>query len=196
MANYQAIEAICESVIHLLRSNYRPEDFNNTDLQFGVYLYDNFATPMDTGISLFLYRIYLNGAHRIPRGRFDPAGQRFQSRLPLDLHFILTVWAKQSSMQHRLAGWMMRLMEDTPILPHGLLNARAAGVFRPDETVEISSVELSTEDLFRLWEILAPNKYYLSIPYQARNVQIESGQTLTTGEPVQTRLFDYGQRGE
>jgi hypothetical protein len=191
MADYQAIEATCETIIHLLRSNFRAEDFNNTDLQFAVYLYDDFAHPMDTGVSLFLYRIFINGSHRIPSGRVGPFGQRFSTKLPLDFHFILTVWAKRSSMQHRIAGWLMRVMEDTPILPHGLLNAKAEGVFQPDETVEISPAEFRTEDMFRLWEILAPNKYYLSIPYQARNVQIESSQRLSEGDPIQTRMFDY-----
>ena len=94
-------------------------------------------------------------------------------------------------MQHRIAGWMMRVMEDNPILPVGFLNARAEDVFRPDETIEITPGELKTEDLLHLWEILAPNKYYLSIPYLARNIRIESTQLQSAAEPIQQRTFDY-----
>ncbi len=190
MANYHAIETVCETIIHLLRTNSQSEDFGS-ELQFQVYLTDDFANPMDAGVSLFLYRVFINGNQRTPSGRFGPGGQRYQTQLPLDLHLLLTVWAQDSSMQHRIAGWMMRVMEDTPIIPVGLLNVKGEGVFRPDETVEIRPGELQTEDMLHLWEILAPNKYQLSVPYLAHNVRIESNQLQTAGKPIQQRTFDY-----
>jgi hypothetical protein len=86
----------------------------------------------------------------------------------------------------------MRTLEDTPILPAGLLNVVVPDVFRPDETVEISLTELTTEDMLRLWDMLIQqDAYQLSVPYVARNVRIESAQFLTTGQPVQERTFDY-----
>jgi hypothetical protein len=185
VANYRAIETVCEAIIHLLRTNSQSKDFGN-DLQFKIYLTNDFADPMNAGVSLFLYRVFVNGNHRIAAG-----GRRYQTQLPLDLHFLLTVWAQDSSTQHQIAGWMMRVMEDTPILPLGLLNTKGEGVFRPDETVEISPGELRTEDMLHLWEILAPNKYQLSVPYLARNIRIESDQLQTVGEPIQQRTFDY-----
>jgi hypothetical protein len=85
----------------------------------------------------------------------------------------------------------MRALEDTPILPGGLLNAVAPGVFRPDETVEIALAELNTEDLLHIWETVTENRYQLSVPYVARNIRIESTQPMTTGEPIQERELDY-----
>ncbi len=194
MANYRAFTVVCEAVIHLLQTNYKPEDFNGNELEFKVYLTKDFAQSMTAGVSLFLYRIFHNGTHRSPGGRIGPNGHRHRTQLPVDLHFLLTAWGKDASLQHTIAGWMMRILEDTPILPVGLLNAVAADVFRPDETVELILAELATEDMLHLWEMLAQqNMYQLSVPYIARNVRIESTQlTPQMGQPVQERVFDNG----
>lgn len=191
MADYRAIEAISKAVVHLLRLSYQPADFNEHHLQFAVYAAQDFEQPMSAGVSLFLYRVLINGTHRIPSGRRAPGGGRYQTQLPLDLHYLVTVWAKDASLQHRVAGWMMRTLEDTPILPHGLLETVAPGVFHNDEAVELTTGELSNEDLLRIWETLEQNKYQISIPYVARNVRIESAQTISTGPPLEERTFRW-----
>ncbi|MCZ6680951.1 MAG: DUF4255 domain-containing protein [Candidatus Poribacteria bacterium] len=190
MASYRAISAVGEAVIHLLRTNYRPEDFNN-ELEFRVYLPRDFSQPMAAGVSLFLYRVIPNGTHRIPSGRIGPDGRHMQTQLPLDLHFLLTAWGQDASLQHTITGWMIRTIEDTPILPAGLLNAVAPNVFQPDDTVEVILAELTNEDMFRIWETFAENLYQLSVPYIARNIRIESTLPLAEGELVQERTFDY-----
>ncbi|HEX5165877.1 MAG TPA: DUF4255 domain-containing protein, partial [Thermomicrobiales bacterium] len=171
---------------------YQPEDFEDNQLEFKVYVAKDFATPMDAGVSAFLYRIYPNGSHRTPSGRLDPFGRRYRTQLPLDLHFLLTAWAKDASLQHTIAGWMMRVLEDTPSFPPGLLNSTFDNVFHPDETVEIGLTELSTEELFRIWEVIGEKAYQLSIPYVARTVRIESRLPSGDGEPVQERVFRAG----
>ncbi len=190
MADYRAIEAASHAIVRLLSDSYRFEDFNN-DLLFQVYGADDFKqAPIAAGVSVFLYRLVHNGSYRIPTGRLRPDGRREQTRLPLDLHYLLTVWAKDATLQHRIAGWMMRTIEDTPILPHGLVEAVAPGVFKSDESVELVLADLSTEDLFQIWETLVQDGYQLSIPYLARNVRIDSRQTLERAAPVQERVFD------
>ena len=191
MATDRAITSTCAAIIHLLRMNYDPADFDK-ELEFKVYTSSDFATPMDAGVSLFLYRVFVNGVHRTPSGRLDDTGRRQKPQLPIDLHFLLTAWGKEASLQHAIAGWMMRILEDTPMLPAGLLNSETRAVFRPTETVEISPTELRTEDMLRIWETLTQNTYQLSIPYLARNLRIESRQIVPiVGEPVQERVGDY-----
>src|SRR5690606_23846549 len=119
-----------------------------------------------------------------------PDGQREPTRLPLDLHFILTAWAEEASTQHDIAGWMMRIIEDTPILPGPFLNLTVPDAFRPDETVEIVVGEIDSEDLFLLWERLAPDSYQLSVPCIARNIWVGSELDVADGVPVLQRLFD------
>lgn len=192
MADFRAIEAVGQSLLRLLRMSYSPDDFDN-ELQFRLYGPDDFAKPMSAGVSIFLYRILQNGTHRTPAGRRNGQGRRFYSSLPVDLYFLMTVWAKDVSLQYRIAGWLMRTLEDTPVLPYGLLDAAAPGVFRQGETVEVVLWEITNEDLFHLWESLAENEYQLSIPYMARNLFIESRQKMTEGEPVQERIYDAGE---
>jgi hypothetical protein len=192
MASYEAVSAVSSAIIHLLESQYQPEDFDDNQLEFKVYVAKDFANPMDAGVSVFLYRIYPNGTHRTPAGRLDAFGRRLRTQLPLDLHFLLTAWAKDASLQHTIAGWMMRVLEDVPSFSAGLLNSTFDNVFHADETVEIGLTELSTEELFRIWEVIGEKAYQLSIPYVARTVRIESRLSAGDGEPVQERVFVTG----
>jgi hypothetical protein len=190
MASYRAVAAITEAVMYLLESRYAPAKFDGNQLEFKVYLARDFEQPMDAGVSLFLYRIYTNDTHRTPKGRIDPNGQRYRTQLPLDLHFLLTAWGKDASLQHTIAGWMMRVLEDVPVFPAGLLNKSVSNVFHPDETVEISLTQLTTEELFRIWEVIGNNAYQISVPYVARYIKIESERLLVEGEAIQERTLD------
>lgn len=195
MADYRGIAATCAAVIHLLRANYDPQEFSQ-ELEFAVYTAEDFAQPMEAGVSLFLYRIYVNGTHRAPPGRVGADGRRHRNRLPLDLYFLLTAWGREASLQQTITGWMMRTLEDAAILPSGLLNTPMPDAFQSAEAVELSLAEMSSDDLFHLWEILSPNNYHISIPYVARNINIESARTLVKGRPVQERTFNYQEIGE
>lgn len=191
MASIKAISAVTRGVANLLKSNFDPALFDGANLEFGVYDAADFKSPMAQGVSLFLYRIYHNGTNRRPAGRIGNDGRRCRPRLPLDLHFILTAWAPSPSLQHAIAGWMMRVLEDHPVLPAGLLNFGEANAFAADEIVDISPIELSNDELLRLWEGLVQNVYHLSIPYVARSVLIESLVTESSRDPVFERQFDF-----
>ena len=190
MATTSAIAATMEAVVRLLRSSYDPVQFNNASLDFKVYVANDFLSPMDEGISLLLYRIFQDGTIRTPPGRMQPNGQRGPTKLPLELHFLLTAWAKTASLQDELAGWMMRTLEDNAVLYPSLLNSYKPGVFFPEETVEISLAQLSTEDLFNIWDVIIKHTYQLSVPYVARVVRLESTLTNVMGSQVQDRAMD------
>ena len=191
MATTSAISATTESVIRLLRSAYDPTEFNNAQLDFQVYVANDFLTPMDEGVSLLLYRIYHDGSPRTPQGRLQPGGQRGRTKLPLELHFMLTAWARQATLQHEIAGWMMRVMEDNPVFYPALLNSYKPDVFYPDETVAVSLAQLSVEDMFSIWDVMIHHVYQLSVPYVARVVELESSLLLTQGVPIQQRIANF-----
>jgi len=69
------------------------------------------------------------------------------------------------------------------------LNEEDGDIFQLDETVELSLIELTTEDMVRIWETLTDSKYYLSVPYVARNVRIESYLTVDEAVLVGERKF-------
>src|SRR5690606_11284089 len=116
-----------------------------------------------------------------------------KNRLPVEFHCLITLWGQDATLQNTLAGWVMRILEDNPVLPSTLLNSAAANVFSQDETVDITFAELSTEDLFRIWDVLGVNVYQLSIPYLVRIIELDSIQYLEEGsdQAVQTREFGF-----
>ncbi|WP_320039966.1 DUF4255 domain-containing protein [uncultured Desulfobacter sp.] len=192
MADYRAIMGVSEAIMGLLRSSYRPDLFNN-ELEFKVFTSKDFTkNTIANGASLFMYRVFCNGTHRLPAGRLRSDGRMDQTQLPVELHFLITIWGNDASLQNTLVGWIMRILEDTPTLPAGVLNSVIPGVFHPDETVDILLAELRTEDLFRIWDVLGLNAYQLSIPYVARIINIESIQPLPNEDhpPVQTQQIN------
>jgi hypothetical protein len=196
MAHFRAVAAVSDTLVHMLASRYSPEDFNLNPLEFRVYLASDFATPMEAGVSVFLYRIYINSVQRTPPGRLTADGRRLRAPLPLDLHFLITAWARDASLQHSIAGWMMRVLEDTPSIPAGLLNHGGIQMFEPDESVELTIAEIDTEALFRIWEVIGSNSYQISVPYVVRNIRIDSDRVYESAGPVQERSFDYRRLGQ
>jgi hypothetical protein len=196
MASFRAIETISNVLVGLLRASHEQADAVDVEggLTFDLYQADDFRAEggggVSPGASVFLYRSVVNGTNRTPTGRRLADGQTQRTQLPLDLHYLVTIWAGTPSAQHQIAGWVMRLFETTPILPKGLLHNANGEVFRPDETAEILLNDLSNEDLFRIWDHLDV-PYHLSIPYLVRNVRIEAGETVPAEGIVERRIFEF-----
>ncbi|MCB0253141.1 MAG: DUF4255 domain-containing protein [Anaerolineae bacterium] len=191
MATYRAISATCQAIVRLLQQSWRPELFDDAPLQFAVYSTQDFADPMDAGVSLFLYRANINGVQRTPPARIDANGQRRRTQLPVDLHLLLTPWAKAASLEHEILGWTMRTLEDWPILPAGILNSQVPNTFAAEETVEIVRNDMAIEELVRIWDVL-PHDFHVSASYMARVVRIDSELDVQAAGPVLTRQLDYG----
>lgn len=170
--------------MRLLAQAWDPTAFD-TEAQFKVFRSRDFSAPMETGVSLFLYRAAPNGVQRT-----QPQPPRRRRPLPVDLSFILTPWAKEASLEQEILSWMMRTMADAAVLSSGLLNSATAGVFAANEHVEVVATDVSNEELFRLWDVL-PGDFQLSVPYAARVVRIE-GPEIDEAGPVLTRTIDYG----
>ena len=177
--------------MRLLEQSWQRDMFEQQDMAFEVYQTQNFETPMEMGVSLYLYRVAINTVQRTPRPRSGPQGRQRRPQLPLDLHFLLIPWAKQASLSQAILGWMMRTIEDSAILPSGLLNTVIDGVFDDDETVEVVFDPLSNEDMFCIWDIL-PHKYHISVSYIARIIRIDSELDLNEAGLVRTKELDFG----
>lgn len=199
MATFDGAAAVSKAIIGLL------EDARSTfphaqDLKFRLFLISDFEEPNNVEgaftlpcISLCLYRVALNTSMRNAPRQLRADGQTYRAPLPLDLYYLLTPWAKGAEMQQRLLGWAMRVLHDTPLLPAAQINDYshdvADGVFRPDETVELTLDILNFQDMTTIWDKLK-HKMQTSATYIARMVLIESTSQLTDVEPMQTRIFD------
>ena len=93
--------------------------------------------------------------------------------------------------QQRLLGFCVRALEDTPILPSGVLNQHGpeSTTFRPQETVDLVCDPLSLQDLHLLLDLFKPSLPFI-VGYVARMVPIDSDVSLIDARAVQTRAFE------
>lgn len=190
MATYNAIAATSEAIRRYLKEAPHG-DFPQLDVD--LYQISDFQKPAPAGgrVSLFLYRVGVNTSRRnfSPR-QSDDGRTRFRPSLPVDLFYLISVWAMNVEFQQRLLGWCMRTLEDSPSLPASVLNRlQSAAVFRKTETVEFVCDPLSLQDLSLLWELSKENAP-LSIAYVARMIALDSEIPIVEGAIVQTREFD------
>jgi hypothetical protein len=191
VATFQGIAATGQAILGLLADACPKPEF--AAARFELYQISNFQSPMEEGISLYLYRVAVSAARRNLPPAIGPNGKRYRPPIPLDLHYVLSAWAKTPVKQQRLLGWAIRMLEDVPILSAGMLNhdGPETDIFRPNETVEIIFDQLTLQDFNNLWTATKANPP-LSVNYVARMIGIESSLELTEAEPVQTRVFDAG----
>jgi Pvc16 N-terminal domain len=188
MASYPAIAAMSDAVLGLLRTASIGGEFEA--VTFAHYGSGNFQNPMGLGLSLYLYRVSVSSTRNL-RWRVAADGTRYRPPIPLDAHFLVTAWAADPIKQQRMLGFAIRTIEDTPILPSGILNQHGPepDVFRPEETVELVFENVSTQDQSYIWEV-AQSKEQPSATYVARMIEIESSVAADYEAIVQTRGFE------
>jgi hypothetical protein len=193
MATYPAIAATSQAILGLLQSAAVGGEFDT--VEFGHYQTGNLVSPMTEGISLYLYRVTVSANRNLPP-RLGPDGRRFRPPIPLDVHYLVTAWAETAIRQQRLLGFAIRTLEDTPILPAGVLNQHSPepDVFRPEETVELVFEGVTIQDFGYIWNV-AQTKEQPSATYVARMVEIESRVSVDEAGLVQTRALEYAQVG-
>lgn len=188
MASYQAIAAVSRAIRGLLELACPRPEFDGA--RFEVYQAGDFQTPMDEGVSLYLYRVSTSSRRNLP-SRIGPNGETYRPPLPLDLYYMLTAWGRTFEKQQGLLGFCIRELGNMPILPSGLLNHFGpTDVFRDQETVELVFEPLTLQDFSNIWEPLKPN-LQPSATYVARMVSIESTLQIPSLGNVQTRQFDF-----
>lgn len=122
-------------------------------------------------LSIFLYRIDFNKTMRSAWsavGNGDGLGH-----LPLDLHYMLTPWASDPEIEHRIIGRAIQCLETTPILSGPLLTP--AGDWAPNEGLQVVLEDTPTEWVMRTFDSL-PTDFKLSVPYLVRITRIDSRQ--------------------
>jgi hypothetical protein len=190
MANYYAIAAISTALQGLL-TDARPQlEFSTAQIELLQVSDFQKPKPIEEGVSIMLYRVAVSATPRNLYPRLDPTGRRKLPPLPVDLHFLFTVWGRSAARQQRLLGWLMRTLEDTPTLNAELLNYYGGPdtIFDETETVTMIFDPLSLQDLTNVWDILKPN-VQPSVAYIARQIALETVLEEQGGELVQARDF-------
>jgi hypothetical protein len=145
----------------------------------------DFASPPNEGVTLYLHRVSIHTSIRNLPPRTAPDGRQFRPSLPLDLHYLVTPWARSAARQQELLGWVIRAIEDRPTLPTSLLNT-AGTIFREGEVVDVVAQPMTPLELVAIWEF---NKAIMqpSMTYLARMVQLDSDLELPGAGRIQSR---------
>lgn len=187
MANLFAIHSVGSSLITYLRNTYPEPLRTEYPCDFRLLSSGEMADLGDVGtaVTLYLYRITVDEHLRTAPMNYKP----MDSAIPLsvDLHYLLSVWADSALVEHTIVAWVMSELNQHCVLDKATLSADG-GWFDGDQ-IQIVPVELSNEDLMRIWDALAPN-YRLSVSYKARVVRIDP-EPIPTGKPVVARRLDF-----
>lgn len=190
MATYAAIAGVSQSLVGLLRRASSGTEF--AGVVVAQYQAANLEKPMSEGISLWLYRITV-APERNAVPASDADGTRRLPALPLDLHYLLTAWAAEPVQEQRLFGWAVRTLEDSRLVPAGVLGEHLPerDAFGPQESVELVWQPLSFSEQLDLWEGVR-SKMRPSAAYLVRTVHLASSVELMTHPAVQTRELVLG----
>jgi hypothetical protein len=175
MADYRAIAAVMQAIVNLLTKASRSEF---PLAKFQLFQASDFqgSGVVPEGASVYLYRLGSNHNSRNLPSRVDSNGKGYRPSLPVDLFILVTPWAGTADTQYRLLGCVMRVLDDTPLLPAASLNELEQGshIFAPEETVELIYDPLSLQDMSFLWDNLKQVKALPSVTYVARMVLLDS----------------------
>ena len=189
MADFSAVYSVGESIAQFLRNTYPAEIRTNHAARFELAKSEDFskAEPFtETVVSLFLYRITTD-QYLHPAGSSIRRGEHPKS-LPLDLHYMISVWTDNKHTEHLLMTWVMAQFHWHPVLDQS--NLMQIGGWKAEDMVQISPTNMSQEDLSRIWDVMEPS-YRLSTTYVARVVQIDPPRGHDF-EPVVATRFRYG----
>jgi hypothetical protein len=174
MATFGSIGAVGKSIERLVQAGFEATPPVAGIVQVKLVRSDDFATGTAASsitfpaLSIFLYRIEIN---RTMRAAWSAVGSLDgRARLPVDLHYLLTAWAKDPQHEHEILGRALQCLEETPILSGPLLFPSAD--WAPGEAVQIVAEDVPTDTVLRTFEGLVAD-FRLSLPYVARVIRID-----------------------
>jgi hypothetical protein len=200
MAQYNAIRAVGESVLELMR-----EACPVADLQLGASPPFKLAslgsltvdqTPPPDGFYLVLWRVGIGGSPRNLPPRRARDGRVYKPSLPVDLYFLMLPIASEADKQTQMLGWALTFLHQLPALSGEVINRYTKGspaIFQPEESVELIADPLSTVDYLSLWDRVKSG-FQAGMTYVARMVLLDIDQPEPTGALVTERRFGLGAR--
>jgi len=191
MATNNAIAATSAAIVGLLEAEAQ-RDATLPRFTVSLYQAEQLQKPAEgVVVSVYLYRVNVSLTRRDRGLRTTPDGT-FLASIPLDLHYLVTPWSSNADTAHRLMGWAVSVLNDTPVLPTTLLNdfPDTEDVFGQNEQVELVWEPLSLQDLYDVWQV-ATQRAAPSASYVAREVMIDSRVAVGDGALVGTREFRY-----
>ena len=141
-ADPDVIHRACEAIIAYLKDTYALDDDRGWSVEWQVVGTRDFVKTNQVFVTLFLHRVARLGAF-------------------LELHFILSFWGISAVNEHLLAGWVIRQLERTPVIPGAFFNPG-----QEDGPCELK-IRRSDEDPRQVWQMITDEPLCLSLAYVA-----------------------------
>lgn len=189
MANYQAVFAVGDALATFLQKSYDPAAVG-FPCTFKLFSSPDMTTEDQTNdavVSLYLHRITIDENFRAVTSLRDSPLE--EPVLFLDLHYLLTYWGTSAEAEQTILTWTMQQLQTQAILDSSILSLSTVNAgWDTTESVALTPVDLSLEDILRIWESFGP-KYRLSLSYLARVVRID--RATAPGMPVVATRFAF-----
>jgi hypothetical protein len=159
------------------------------------------APPHGPSINAFLYQVTPNAAYRnedLPTRRAD--GRLVQKpRAALALHYLFSFSGDEGKLEaQRLLGAVVRQLHAQPALrPDDITSTigkppfdavlAASDLARQVDVVRLTPLNLSLDELSKMWSVFFQVPYLLSVAYQASAVLVETDDAIGAAVPVQER---------
>ena len=192
MSTIYSVHSIGDSLVAFLRNAYPEPLRTDHPCEFRLISSGELKENKDLGIAVTLY-LYRLDIDKHARNNPHPDHLKGTAKpLSLCLYYIFIIWADTPLVENTLAAWIMSEMNQHPVLDRSILSN--SGGWQPDDQVYIVPVEMSNEDLMRMWEAMTPS-YRLSLPYIARVVRIDPD-SFGDSLPVVATRYGFGEQKE
>jgi Pvc16 N-terminal domain len=199
MSNYLAIATITATLQRTLQASVQRDvdGVRVTAVKPGMI---GNGTP-ESGVNLFLYHVSRNPAISpdAASSRLKSSGTRRQT--PLELYYMLSFYGNDTELEpHRLLGSVIRTFSDrTTISPEMIQDTIADSSFTFLENSDlgeqiqqlvIAPVDMTIEDLSKVWSVFFQAPYLLSVAYKVTVVMIDGEDLGKRSLPVRDRSFN------
>ncbi|MBW4472527.1 MAG: DUF4255 domain-containing protein [Stenomitos rutilans HA7619-LM2] len=197
MSNYLAIATITATLQRILQASIQGDVDGARVTTLQPRQVGN-GTP-ETGINLFLYQVKRNNAF----GNIDTATHRVKANIvkrqsALDLHYIVSCYGNETELEpQRLLGSVVRIFNDRPTVSLDVVQATIADpsfrflaeadLAEQIQQLNVCPLDLSLDDLSKVWSVFFQAPYLLSAIYKVTVVTIEGEEALPKALPVRDR---------
>ena len=198
MSNYLAIATVTATLQRILQASVQRDvdGVRVTVVKPGMI---GSGTP-ELGVNLFLYHVARNPgiSPDMAASRLKSSGSRRQT--PLELYYMLSFYGNDTELEpHRLLGSVVRTFSDrTTLTPEMIQDTIADSSFtfleisdlaNQIQQLVISPVDMTVEDLSKVWSVFFQAPYLLSMAYKVTAVMIDGEDLGKRGLPVRDRSF-------
>jgi hypothetical protein len=200
MSNYLAIATVTATLQRILQSAIQV-DVEGARVTTNRPGSSGGGTP-ESGVNIYLYDVSHNPSWRSTpdlsarRGK----GEIVKPRLGVDLYYLLSFYGNEIELEpQRLLGSVISTLQERRVLSQQMILDTIADSTFPFlansdlaeqvESVKIVLVDLSLEDLSKIWSVFFQTTYSLSIAYQATAILIEGEELTQRALPARDRAF-------